>query len=103
MRTTPNYREIFCKRLKAARQACGLSQRSLGILAGIDEFVASTRINRYELGIHEVDIKTAHHLAFVLNIPTAYFYAEEDDLAELILAFRRSSSHIREELLKIIR
>jgi len=103
MRTTPNYREIFCKRLRDARLACGLSQRKLGVLAGIDEFVASARINRYELGIHEVDIQTAHHLASVLNVPLAYFYADDDCLAELILLFYRSPSQIREELLELIR
>ena len=42
-------------RLKQARVAAGLSQKMLGIEAGIDAFVASTRINRYELGIHKPD------------------------------------------------
>ena len=92
MRTAPNYREIFCKRLRASRLASGLSQKKLGMLAGIDEFVASTRINRYERGIHEVDVQTAQHLAAVLNVPLAYFYADDDRLAELILAFGRSAS-----------
>ncbi|EJF29187.1 hypothetical protein A936_19428 [Enterobacter sp. Ag1] len=62
------------------------------MLAGIDEFAASTRINRYERGIHEVDVQTAQHLAIVLNVPLAYFYADDDQLAELILAFGRSVS-----------
>lgn len=92
MRTTPNYREIFCKRLRASRLASGLSQKKLGMLAGIDEFAASARINRYERGIHEVDVQTAQHLATVLNVPLAYFYADDDQLAELILAFGRSTS-----------
>lgn len=92
MRTTPNYREIFCKRLRASRLASGLSQKKLGMLAGIDEFAASARINRYERGIHEVDVQTAQHLAMVLNVPLAYFYADDDQLAELILAFGRSVS-----------
>lgn len=92
MRTTPNYREIFCKRLRASRLASGLSQKKLGVLAGIDEFAASARINRYERGIHEVDVQTAQHLAMVLNVPLAYFYADDDQLAELILAFGRSIS-----------
>ncbi|WP_312741285.1 helix-turn-helix transcriptional regulator [Cedecea neteri] len=92
MRSTPNYREIFCKRLRASRLASGLSQKKLGMLAGIDEFAASARINRYERGIHEVDVQTAQHLATVLNVPLAYFYADDDQLAELILAFGRSVS-----------
>lgn len=50
MNQRESHREIFCKRLKEARTAAGLSQKKLGIAAGIDEFVASTRINRYEKG-----------------------------------------------------
>lgn len=103
MRTNPNYREIFCKRLKASRLSCGLSQRKLGILAGIDDFASSARINRYELGIHEADIQTAQHLASVLNVPVAYFYAEDEQLAEMILLFSRSSSQTKEEVLGLIR
>lgn len=103
MRTTPNYREIFCKRLKASRLARGLSQRNLGVLAGIDEFAASARINRYELGIHEMDIQTAQHLACVLNVPVAYFYTEDEQLAEMILLFSRSSSQLQEDVLALLR
>nr|WP_183272688.1 helix-turn-helix transcriptional regulator [Buttiauxella sp. A111] len=102
IRTTTNYREIFCKRLKASRLASGLSQRNLGILAGIDEFVASARINRYELGIHEADIQTAQYLAEVLDVPLAYFYAD-DQLAEMLLLFSRSSLQIKEEVLDLAR
>lgn len=100
MRTSPDYREIFCKRLRAMRLASGLSQKKLGILAGIDEFVASARINRYERGIHEVDIQTAQRLASVLDVPLAWFYAEDDGLAELILLFSRSPSHIQQAILQ---
>lgn len=87
MKNTNKYREIFCFRLKQARLKQGLSQKELGKLAGIDEFVASTRINRYEKGIHEADVETAGKLAEVLNVPLAYFYADDEALAELILQF----------------
>ena len=52
-------------RLKQARLAMCLSQKQLGVQAGIDEFVASTRINRYELGIHKPDYLTAQSLVRV--------------------------------------
>lgn len=39
---------VFGGRLKEARLRAGLSQKSLGIAAGLDPFVAGTRINRYE-------------------------------------------------------
>ena len=85
------------------RLARGLSQKKLGILAGIDEFAASTRVNRYERGVHEVDIQTAQRLASVLDVPLAWFYAEDDGLAELILLFSRSSSHIQQAILQPLR
>ncbi|MCL2504768.1 MAG: helix-turn-helix domain-containing protein [Alphaproteobacteria bacterium] len=80
-------KHIFAYRLKEARQRAGLSQKQLGIAAGIDEFVASTRINRYEQGVHEPDIKTASSLAKALNVPLAYLFAEDNRLAVTILKF----------------
>jgi len=87
MSTPHKYRNTFCTRLKQIRLARGLSQKELGKLAGIDEFVASTRINRYEQGIHEADLETAGRLAQALVVPLAYFYADDDKLAEMILQF----------------
>ncbi|UYZ85075.1 helix-turn-helix domain-containing protein [Entomomonas sp. E2T0] len=84
-----SYREIFCYRLKQARQAKGLSQKILGIHAGIDEFVASTRVNRYEKGVHEADIETTHRLAIVLDVPLAFFYTNDDFLADIIMKFEK--------------
>lgn len=83
----------FGKRLKQARSAAGLSQKRLGILAGLDEFVASTRINRYERGVHEPDANIALRLAEVLHVPRAYLYADDDALAEIILTYAASLTH----------
>ena len=41
---------VISRRLKQARVLAGLSQKQLGIKAGIDEFSASPRINQYERG-----------------------------------------------------
>ncbi|MCD9031145.1 helix-turn-helix domain-containing protein [Luteimonas sp. Y-2-2-4F] len=78
---------VYSRRLREARLARGLSQRSLGIEAGLDHFVASTRVNRYETGVHQPDLQTLQRLAGVLGLPVAYFYAEDDDLARMIAAF----------------
>lgn len=76
-------------RLKEARLRAGLSQQRLGILAGItDEATASVRMNQYEKGIHTPDFEFVCRVADVLNVPACYFYAVEDDLAALILAYR---------------
>jgi transcriptional regulator with XRE-family HTH domain len=74
----------IAKRIKDARLEAGLSQKELGIKAGIDQFSASPRMNQYETGKHTPDFGTVKKIAKVLKIPTAYFYAEEDKLAELI-------------------
>jgi transcriptional regulator with XRE-family HTH domain len=95
-----NPETIFCRRLKEARQAAGLSQKGLGIAAGIDEFVASTRINRYEQGVHEADAVTLANLAKVLDVPLAYFYAKDDRLARMILTFEKLSAKDQEKLLR---
>lgn len=95
--------EIWGRRLKEIRVAADLSQKQLGIQAGLDPFVASTRINRYELGIHKADYKIAQRLSEVLNIPTAYFYTEDDSLAEIMVIFYRISQKKRDELLKVAR
>lgn len=97
MNTSNHYNDIFCRRLKQARLASGLSQKRLGIAAGIDEFVASTRINRYEKGVHEPGTEIVQKLAEVLRVPLAYFYAEDDDLAELMLIFLSLSKEQRKD------
>ncbi|GKW33365.1 MULTISPECIES: helix-turn-helix domain-containing protein [Pectobacterium] len=102
MMTKKNYHDVFCQRLKQARLAKGLSQKKLGIAAGIDEFVASTRINRYEKGVHEASIETAQQLAKALDVPLAYFYTENDELAEMMLAFLALSPEKRAEVLALV-
>ena len=82
---------VYSRRLREARDAYGISQRALGIEAGLDEFVASTRVNRYETGVHQPDLQTLQRLAKVLKVPTAYFYAEDDELAHLIASFKGRS------------
>lgn len=88
--------EQWGARLKQARLAAGLSQKMLGIEAGIDAFVASARINRYELGIHKPDLLTVRKLAQVLRVPVAFFYADTDDeIAELLFKFGKVGEEVR--------
>ncbi len=92
---------LFSKRLKSARVESGLSQEKLGIEAGIDEFSASARINQYERGKHAPDVLTASHLARVLKVPLAYFWASEEDEATLLLMYHRLSVRKRKQLLRL--
>ena len=77
----------FGKRLKQARLKAGVSQKKLGILAGIEESNASAVMNQYERDTHIPKFATVRNIARELNVPTAYFYTDEDELAELLLLY----------------
>lgn len=87
-------------RIKEARTRAGLSQKELGIKAGIDEFSASPRINQYERGKHEPNYATLATLAQVLGVPVTFFFAPDDNLAELILIYNTLSPSERRALLR---
>jgi transcriptional regulator with XRE-family HTH domain len=82
----PDSRSMFTKRLKKARLDLGISQRELGRRIGISEDVVSSRVTRYELGTSEPDFATASKLAKELGVPLAYLLADNDALADIILA-----------------
>lgn len=82
-----NPKSLFGRRLRAARERLGLPQDKLGVMIGLDESCSSARISRYESGVHEPPFATAKQLANALNVPTAYLYCEEDELAEIILSY----------------
>lgn len=90
----------FAKRLKEARQQAGLSQEKLGVLAGIDEMSASARMNQYERGKHMPDISIVERLAEVLSVPVAYFYVDEDDIADLLVNLYRMKQGDRKKVLQ---
>lgn len=102
MNESPIYNQIFSQRLKQIRLAKGLSQKRLGILAGIDEFVASTRINRYEKGVHQANIEVVQQLSAVLEVPLAYFYTEDDELALLLLSWIKMDAEKKKSILALI-
>lgn len=93
----------FPRRLKEARKKAGISQKTLGMLAGMDEFSASSRMNQYEKGKHEPDYGTASRLAAVLKVPCSFLYEEDDEIAGmLLLSFNLSDSEkekLKQELI----
>ena len=93
---------IVAKRLKEARLNAGISQKQLGIKAGIDEFSASARINQYERGKHMPDLQTLTHLAAVMHVPVPYFYCQDAELADLIVKFSSLGKAQRKRLLVLI-
>ena len=89
-------------RLKAARKAKRISQKNLGILAGIDEFSASARMNHYEKGKHFPDYETLSRIAKILGVPVPYFYCSDDDMAELLVKFERLTPENRRHAMTVI-
>lgn len=93
----------FAKRLKEARTKAGLTQQELGVLAGIDEANASAKMNQYEQGVHIPKFARLKDLAKALKVPTAYFYAESNELAELLQAYEKLSGQNKQAISKLIR
>jgi len=80
---------VIGKRLKIARVNADLTQTELGIRSGLDEESASSRISSYENEIHAPDFRLVCRFAAALDVPEAYFYAVDDDLATVILQFHQ--------------
>ncbi len=96
-------RKVFQDRLKEARTKANLSQRSLGIKAGMHADSASPRMNRYEKGIYEPDLETLHRLAIALEVPASFLIADDDDIARVILLLGKQSSTRRAFLLRLLK
>lgn len=73
------------KRLKEARLRAKLTQEKLGVLAGIEEATAYSRLSHYENGTHKPTFDLVCEFAKVLNVPECYFYTVDDDFAEAVL------------------
>jgi transcriptional regulator with XRE-family HTH domain len=93
---------VVGSRLREARERLGISQKQLGIKAGLDPSVASPRINQYETGKHVPDIQTAQRLAEVPGVPAPYLYAEDDQLAAWILAYPRMTVAVRRKITRTV-
>lgn len=90
------------QRLSDARTGAGLSQKALGILAGLDPSVASPRINQYERGVHSPSFPMLVALARVLKVPVAYFYCQDEDSAAMLLAYSQASLSVQSKVRKAL-
>ena len=93
---------VLSKRLREARAAAGISQEQLGILAGIDEFSASARMNQYERGKHSPNLQLMRRIAKVLGLPVAYFYADDEQLATILDGYGKLNAKQRRRLLDFL-
>jgi transcriptional regulator with XRE-family HTH domain len=92
----------LAKRLKDARIRANLSQEKLGIEAGLEPASASTRMNRYELGKRAPDAELVERLGEVLGVPPAYFYASDNDVAELLVGFHKLTKSERNQVMQYV-
>ncbi|PKB91562.1 transcriptional regulator [Ewingella americana] len=77
------------KRLKEARLRANFTQAKLGVLAGIEEATAYSRLSHYENGTHKPTFELVCEFARVLDVPECYFYTVDDDFAEQVLDLYR--------------
>ena len=80
-------KSLFGRRLREARLRADIAQEKLGILIGLDEGSSSARMSRYESGVHEPPFLWVEKMADALGVPAAYFYCNDDRLAEIILVY----------------
>lgn len=92
----------FPKRLKEARTLRGLTQQQLGELLGLEPNNASARMNQYERGKHTPDYDTLKRIADRLDMPTAFFYCEDDLEAEIVSAMHHLDPAQKQILLAFI-
>lgn len=83
--STPN--TLFGRRLREARLRAGIAQDKLGVMIGVDEGCSSARMSRYETGTHETPYPIAQKLASILNVPVAYLYCDDDQLADILIQY----------------
>lgn len=89
---------VVGRRLREARLRAGLSQEKLGLEAGLEAESARARMNRYERGTRAPDFEVIERIGAVLGLPAAYFYASDENLAEVIAAFGSMTQDERQSL-----
>ena len=72
-------------------------------MLGLDEGTASARMSRYENGVHEPPIRFRRQAGRLLWCASAYFYCDDDELAEIVAAFSHLDRTRKTTLLSLIR
>lgn len=90
---------LFGRRLQAARLRLGIPQDKLGVAVGLDESCSSTRMSRYETGIHEPPFTLVEKIAEVLCVPVPYFFCADERLATILLRYPHLSETQKNQLL----
>ncbi|PHM39152.1 transcriptional regulator [Xenorhabdus mauleonii] len=74
------------QRLVDARKAKNLSQREVGEALGVpNKERAKAKISQYERGVLTPPYNVASQIAAILDVPTCYFYIDDDSFAAQVL------------------
>lgn len=60
-------------------------------------------MNRYETGNRVPDLELMERIGSVLGVPAAYFYASNDQIAELLVVFNALSPKVRDKALELVK
>lgn len=67
---------------------------------GLEKHVAANRVNRYESEVRGIDLDGLGKLADVLGVPMAYLVAEDENIANVVLALANLSPEERANAVK---
>jgi len=95
---SPPEKSLFGRHLREARLRAGFAQDKLGVMIGLDEGCSSARMSRYENGVHEPAFVWVEKIAAALGLPTAYFYCDDDRLAEIMRTYSSVSGEERQAM-----
>lgn len=94
----PPAKSVFSRRLREARLRSGIAQDRLGVMIGLDEGCSSARMSRYENGVHEPPFPIITSIASILKLPVAYFFCDDDRLAEIIRFYSAANEDARQAM-----
>jgi transcriptional regulator with XRE-family HTH domain len=98
MPNPPPDKSIFSRRLREARIRACIAQDRLGVMIGLDEGSSSARISRYENGVHEPPFPVIESIAKILKVPVAYFFCDDDRLAEIMRVYASGNEKERQAI-----
>lgn len=89
---------LFGRRLREARIRAGVAQDRLGVMIGMDEGSSSARMSRYETGTHEPPFTLSEKIAAALNVPVAYLYCDDDQMAAFLIDYASLEKGAKEKV-----
>ena len=71
-------------------------------MIGLDQSVASARMNQYEVGSHSPKFSIAVEISKILKVSPDYFYADDEQTAQAILLFSQIKRDQQKSVLTVL-